>query len=113
MTGKIALLLAASLLLAACTTPEFTPTASATARPPYEGTVAVLRKLPAGDYEVLGTVIVTGRAYATERNMLEILVEEAAKHGANTVVVQGKAIKVQTTYESQTRLAGTLVWQEQ
>jgi hypothetical protein len=112
MRIRITLVMAFVLMLASCSTLEFTPTLSAALRPPYDGEVAVLHKLPSGSYEVLGTVIVTGRAYASEQNMLELLVEETAKHGANTVVVQGKAIEVQTTYEAQTRLAGTLIWRD-
>ena len=112
LRARVAAVFVAVVLLAACTTQEFTPTPSAVGRPAYDGQVAVLQKLPGGDYEVLGTVIVTGRAYATEQSLLETLVEEAAKYGANTVVMQGKPIEVQTTYELQMRLAGTLLWRQ-
>ena len=100
------------LLLNACTTTEYTQNRNVTKRAPFDGQVTVLQTLPSSDYEVLGTLIVTGRAYANEEDMLELLVEQAAEQGANAVALQGKPIEVQTTGGLETRLAGTLLWLE-
>lgn len=44
MRAGVAAVFVAVVLLAACTTQEFTPTSSATGRPAYDGQVAVLQK---------------------------------------------------------------------
>ena len=108
---RIWLTLAALLVLCSCTNTEFTASTSVPQRPPYAGPVAVLQQLPSGEYEVLGTIIVTEKSAADPEKMLELLVVEAAERGATVVVLQGKPITVQTTYSLQTRLAGTLLWQ--
>ena len=112
MTRRVLVLVLAAFL-GACTTTEFSRNRSAEKRPPFEGRVVVLERLPSSGYEVIGTLIITGRAYATKQNMLELLVEEAADHGANGVVLQGEPIKVQSTYGEQTKFAGTLLWLEE
>ena len=98
-------------LLSACASSSFAPTPSANPRPAYDGEVTILTAYPAeGTYQHLGIVSVIGRAKSTEENLLELMVEVAARHGANTIIVQSKPIKVVTTGGEQLRMAATAIW---
>lgn len=82
------------LLIAAiggCASPaKFQPASGAGKFPAYEGEVKVLENMPpSGGYERIGVVVVDGVLLTKESDMLSILKEEAAKRGANAVVMQG------------------------
>ena len=102
----------AVLLLSACASSSFSPTRGASPRPPFDGEVTVLHSYPPeGTYVHLGIVLVTGRSLADEQDLIELMVEIAAEHGANTIVVQGKPVKVVASSGEQLKMAATAIWQ--
>ena len=86
------------MMLFACASSLFTPSPGAGLRPSYDGEVRVLKSYPdEGTYKHLGVVLVTARDFSNEANMIELMVQIAARRGANAIILQGKAIKVRTT----------------
>lgn len=80
-----------AVVLAGCTGARFQPAAGAKAYPPYRGEVAVLEDFPApGSFERLGVVVVDGTEQTADARLRARLLEEAARRGANAVVLQGK-----------------------
>ena len=82
------------LLIAAiggCASPaKFQPASGAGSFPAYEGEVKVLENLPpSGGYKRVGVVVVEGVLLTKESDMVSILKDEAAKRGADAVVMQG------------------------
>ena len=101
-----------ALFLFGCASASFTPSPSAGLRPAYDGEVRVLRAFPAEEtYEHLGVVLVTGRDFSSEEDMIELMVQIAAEHGANAIILQGKPIKVRTSTGRQSKMASTAIWQ--
>lgn len=82
------------LLIAAiggCASPaKFQPASGAGKFPAYEGEVKVLENLPpSGGYTRVGVVVTEGVLLTKESDMVAILKDEAAKRGADAVVMQG------------------------
>lgn len=79
-------------VLSACTPgTRFRPATVPVALAPYAGEVRVLGLLPPqGEYVTVGVVIADGVFLTEEVDMLDALKREAAAHGANAVVLQGK-----------------------
>ncbi|MDX1514708.1 MAG: hypothetical protein R3174_13300, partial [Gammaproteobacteria bacterium] len=79
------------LLLTGClTNAEFTPVPGADSNRRYEGEVEVLTAFPArGTYENLGIVIVRGVRRSDKEDLIERVKAEAARRGADAVVLQG------------------------
>lgn len=87
MVRAISILL---LLLAGCASTEFRPAPEAGSYPAHEGDVRVLSELPAeGNYERLGILIASGVKLTSKEELLEKLVAEARKRGADAIVLQG------------------------
>jgi len=82
------------LLIAAiggCASPaKFQPASGAGKFPAYEGEVKILENIPpSGGYTRVGVVVVEGVLLTKESDMVAILKDEAAKRGADAVVMQG------------------------
>ena len=88
LAGLFLLLIAA---VSGCASPaKFQPASGAGHFPAYEGEVKVLENLPpSGSYKRIGVVVVDGVLLTKEPDMVSILKREAAKRGANAVVMQG------------------------
>lgn len=93
---NMAVLLGA-LVLAACAGVEFNPAPNAKDYGRYRGEVSVLEAFPPEDrFERIGIVIVRGAGLADKETLLNRARAEAAKRGANAVVLQGE-VKVRRT----------------
>jgi hypothetical protein len=93
-----AVVVAALLVLAGCTSAQFNRNVSAPRYPPYAGEVAVLQSPPsAGTFERLGVVVVTAGDAGTMGGMLADLKKAAAKQGANAVMLQHDKLREGTS----------------
>ena len=93
LTGRWPALLLLVLIAAVggCASPaKFQPASGAGKFSAYEGEVKVLENVPSpGAYQRVGVVVVEGVLLTKESDMVAILKEEAAKRGADAVVMQG------------------------
>lgn len=95
------------VVVAACTSVEFTPSPGAGAYRPYQGEVRVLDELPApGTFERLGIVIARGVRLSDKVDLLEDLKSEAARRGANAIVLQGDVKSRRNVGGSEEKLLG-------
>ena len=79
------------MALGACSGVQFRPATTPVELAPFTGEVRVLERLPpASEYVPVGVVIADGVFLTKEADMLEVLKREAAVHGANAVVLQGR-----------------------
>jgi hypothetical protein len=87
----LALLAVLALMASSCTSPaRFTPSTGSEKYPPYEGQVRVLENLPpSGQFTRVGVVIVEGVQLTNDSDMVAAVKREAAKNGADAVVMQG------------------------
>lgn len=77
-------------VLSGCATSDFSPSPGAGAYGAYRGEVRVLSRYPAaGTYEQLGIVIARGVRLTDKADLLEELKSEAARRGANAIILQG------------------------
>jgi len=84
-----ALLAAAAVALSACTSVQFNRITNAPEYPPFTGEVQVIESLPAADRFVrLGTVVARGGDAATGAGLTKDLQKEAARNGANAIMLQ-------------------------
>jgi hypothetical protein len=82
-------LIAATVALTACSTAEFTPADPTKRFPPYEGEISVLKRLPPpSQFQQVGVVLVSGVNLTSQSKMVNALKKEAAKRGANAIVLQ-------------------------
>lgn len=90
-TAVMVLLAMLAITMSACTSPaRFKPATGAEKFPPYEGKVRVLENMPdAGQFKRVGVVIVEGVLLTKETDMVAAVKREAAKRGADAVVMQG------------------------
>jgi hypothetical protein len=96
MTRLPALILVA--LLSACASTEFNPAPGAPEFPAHLGEVTVLRRIPqTGSYDSVGIVIARGVELNEKEELIEALQKEAARRGANAIVLQGD-IKIRSSY---------------
>ncbi len=79
-----------------CAGTEFTSNAGADGLPEYHGTVRVLDKMPAGRFIRVGVVKAVGGIITREATLLNNLKEQAARHGANVIVLQAPPRERQT-----------------
>lgn len=78
------------LFIGGCTSVEFNPARGAPSFGAYKGEVKLLDRLPPpGRYQRLGIVIVRGPRATDPEDLLEDLKTEAAKRGADAIVLQG------------------------
>ena len=78
------------LFIGGCTSVEFNPARGAPSFGAYKGEVKLLDRLPPpGRYQRLGIVIVRGPRATDREDLLEDLKTEAAKRGADAIVLQG------------------------
>ena len=78
------------LFIGGCTSVEFNPTPGAPSIGAYKGEVKLLDRLPApGRYQRLGVLIARGPRLSEPAELIEDLKTEAAKRGADTIVLQG------------------------
>ncbi len=79
------------MTIGGCTSPaRFTPATGSENLPPYEGEVRVLENLPSSDqFTRVGVVIVEGVQLTRESDMVAAIKREAARRGADAVVMQG------------------------
>lgn len=78
------------LLLGGCAGAEFTPAPGAGSYPTHEGEVRILSEFPAeGSYERLGILIASGVKLTSKEELIENLTAEAARRGADAIVLQG------------------------
>ncbi len=88
MTRLSALILVA--LLSACASTEFNPAPGAPSYPAYSGEVKVLPGFPqAESYDSVGIVFAYGVNLTDKKDLIESLQSEAARRGANAIVLQG------------------------
>jgi hypothetical protein len=87
----LALLALLAMTASGCTSPaRFTPATGSEKYPPYEGQVRVLENLPpSGQYTRVGVVIVEGVQLTKDSDMVAAVKREAARNGADAVVMQG------------------------
>lgn len=84
------LLVSILLVFGGCTTAEFTSAPGASIYPAHTGDVRVLEEFPAaGTYERLGIVTVRGVRLSDKSDLVNDLKSEAARRGANAIVLQG------------------------
>lgn len=104
MTRLAALILVATL--SACETTGFNPAPGAPSYPAYAGEVNVLPEFPPeGSYGSVGIIIAYG-VYITEKeDLIAALKTEAAKRGANAIVLQGD-VKVRKRGTSMEKVLG-------
>lgn len=104
MTRFTSLLLVA--LLSACAGTEFHPARGATAYPAHPGEVEVLERFPeAGSYDSVGVVIAYGVNITEKKDLIEALQTEAAKRGANAILLQGD-VKMRSRGTSREKVLG-------
>jgi hypothetical protein len=78
------------VLLSACASTEFKPAPGAPRYPAYTGDVKVLQSFPRAErYDSVGIVIAYGVDLTDKQDLIEALQKEAAKRGANIIVLQG------------------------
>ena len=88
MTRLAALILVT--ILSACETTGFNPAPGAPAYPAYSGEVNVLPAFPPEEsYDSVGIVIAYGVYLSEKEDLIASLKTEAAKRGANAIVLQG------------------------
>lgn len=86
-----ALLALALATLGACSGVQFRPATTPVELEPFTGEVRVLERLPQpSEYIPVGVATADGVFLTKEADMLAALKREAAAHGANAVVLQGK-----------------------
>lgn len=87
----LAFLAICMMTIGGCTSPaRFTPATGSENLPPYEGEVRVLENLPSSDqFTRVGVVIVEGVQLTRESDMVAAIKREAARRGADAVVMQG------------------------
>ncbi len=83
-------------LLTGCASTDFTPNSGTRGLPEFRGSVQVLEKLPASAYIHVGVVKATGGIVTRDATLLDNLKEQAARHGANAIVLQGPPRERQT-----------------
>ncbi len=94
------------LLLSSCASTEFSPYPGAPDYPAYSGELRLLDALPQeGSYDMVGIVIARGVDRTTKQDLIEALKEEAAKRGANAIVLQGD-IKLTSRGDSREKVLG-------
>ena len=77
-------------LFAGCTSTEYVPSPGVGAYRAYQGEVRVLDGFPAaGTYERLGIVIARGVRLSDRSDLIKDLKSEAARRGANAIILQG------------------------
>lgn len=77
-------------LLAACASTEFSSAPGSPAFPKYRGEVTLLDGFPEeGSYDSVGIVIARGTERQDKKDLIEVLKSEAAKRGADAIVLQG------------------------
>lgn len=85
-------ILAIVLALAGCASSQFSSSAGGGARP-WRGKVEVLHYFPpAGTFERIGVVLVRGVGLTSDSEMFQTLKTQAARRGANAVVLQNRKI---------------------
>lgn len=95
------------MVIGGCTTAEFTPSPGAGAYRAYQGDVQVLDEFPAtGTFERLGIVIARGVRLSEKADLLEDLKSEAARRGANAIVLQGDVKTRRSSGGSEEKLLG-------
>ena len=72
-------------LLFGCATSDFTQTGQT--YPKYKGPVKIYFDVPNADFEQIGIVSSQGGNIHERTDLLEAMQEEAAKHGANAIVI--------------------------
>lgn len=78
------------ILLAACVNAEFTPAPGSPGFPAHRGEVRLLDAFPEeGSYDSVGVVIAAGSRNRDKKDLIEDLKKEAAKRGANALILQG------------------------
>ena len=78
------------LSVGGCTNAEFTPSPGAGTYAAYKGKVQVLTGFPAeGTYKRLGILIARGVRLSDKEDLVKDLKSEAAKRGANAIILQG------------------------
>ncbi len=93
-------------LLGACATTEFNPTPGAPVYPAYHDEVKVLPGFPPeGSYDSVGIVIAYGVDLTDKEDLIEALQSEAAKRGANAIVLQGD-IKLRSSRDRNEKVLG-------
>lgn len=77
-------------LLCACETTRFNPAPGAPAYPAFSGEVKVLPGFPPPEsYDSVGIIIAYGVNVTEKQDLIESLQTEAARRGANAIVLQG------------------------
>ena len=93
-------------LLGACATAEFRPAPGAPVYPAYRDEVKVLQGFPPeGSYDSVGIVIAYGVDLTEKEDLIEALQSEAAKRGANAIVLQGD-IKLRSSGDRTEKVLG-------
>ncbi len=93
-------------LLSACASTEFKPTPGAPSFPAHRDGVKVLQAFPQeGSYDSLGIVIAYGVDLSDKEDLIEALQSEAAKRGANAIVLQGE-VKLRSRGTSREKVLG-------
>ena len=93
-------------LLGACATTEFNPAPGAPVYPAYRDEVRVLQAFPQeGSYDSVGIVIAYGVDLTEKKDLIEALQSEAAKRGANAIVLQGD-VKLRSRGTSREKVLG-------
>ncbi len=93
-------------LLGACASTEFRPAPGAPVYPPYPDEVRVLPGFPPeGSYDSVGIVFAYGVDLSEKEDLIEALQSEAAKRGANAIVLQGD-IKIRSRGNSVEKVLG-------
>lgn len=99
-------ILAVIILLGACASTEFNPAPGAPSYPAYDDEVKVLQSFPQeGSYHSLGIVIAYGVDLTDKDDLIEALQSEAAKRGANAIVLQGE-VKLRSRGTSREKVLG-------
>ncbi|HSS65195.1 MAG TPA: hypothetical protein VLS27_12245, partial [Gammaproteobacteria bacterium] len=93
-------------LLSACASTRFNPAPGAPGYPAHRGEVKVLQEFPrAGSYESVGIVIAYGVDLTDREDLIEALQSEAARRGANAIVLQGE-VKMRSRGTSREKVLG-------
>ncbi len=93
-------------LLGACATTEFNPAPGAPVYPAHQDEVKVLPGFPPeGSYDSVGIVIAYGVDLTDKDDLIEALQSEAAKRGANAIVLQGD-VKLRSSRDRNEKVLG-------
>ena len=93
-------------LLGACATTEYNPTPGGPVYPAYHDEVRVLPGFPPeGSYDSVGIVVAYGVDLNDKEDLIEALRSEAAKRGANAIVLQGD-IKLRSSRDRNEKVLG-------